>query len=304
MASEVGDNEDSKKEIIAIFGDAVFDTPKPSSLIERIIQISTKANGLVLDSFAGSGTTAHAVLKANERDGGNRRFILVETEDYADTLTAERVRRVINGYPYTGTQREMLLEKKLNWNNLQKADALVQEARNTAATFEGSYDKVETKVEDGTLKVIGIRNVKETAPGLGGTFTYCTLGEPIDLDKMLQGEGLPSFENMAAWLVSTAYGKTVPSTVDHRGDGLGEWYVGELEAAHVWLIYRQDKAFLQSRESTLTLELAEAMVREKPDKPHLVFAPSKYVGKKTLDALTPKLEYAPLPFALYRMERG
>ena len=62
-------------------------------------------NALVLDSFAGSGTTAHAVLNMNRQDGGNRRFILVEMEDYADSITAERVRRVIKGYgdtPGTG----------------------------------------------------------------------------------------------------------------------------------------------------------------------------------------------------------
>jgi adenine-specific DNA-methyltransferase len=54
-------------------------------------------DGLVLDSFGGSGTTAHAVLALNKEDGGHRKFILVECEDYADSITAERVRRVIKG---------------------------------------------------------------------------------------------------------------------------------------------------------------------------------------------------------------
>ncbi len=67
-------------------------------MIERILQISTDKNAIILDSFAGSGTTAHAVLKLNAQDGGNRRFILVEMMDYAENITAERVRRVINGY--------------------------------------------------------------------------------------------------------------------------------------------------------------------------------------------------------------
>ena len=56
-------------------------------------------DSIILDSFAGSGTTAHAVLALNKEDGGNRKFILVECEDYADSITAERVRRVINGVP-------------------------------------------------------------------------------------------------------------------------------------------------------------------------------------------------------------
>ena len=97
---EVGHSQEAKKEIKEILseGDEVFDTPKPVRLIERILQIATHKNSIVLDSFAGSGTTAHAVLKLNNQDGGNRRFILCEMMDYAEAITAERVRRVINGY--------------------------------------------------------------------------------------------------------------------------------------------------------------------------------------------------------------
>jgi adenine-specific DNA-methyltransferase len=95
--TEVGNTQDAKKEINAILHDKdiVFDTPKPVKLIERILQIATDNDAVVLDSFAGSGTTAHAVINLNLRDGGNRKFVLVEIEDYATTLTAERVRRVV-----------------------------------------------------------------------------------------------------------------------------------------------------------------------------------------------------------------
>ena len=74
-----------------------FDYPKPVELIEKILKISTKpnTNDIILDSFAGSGTTAHAVLNLNRQDGGNRKFILIEMEDYAETITAERVKRVM-----------------------------------------------------------------------------------------------------------------------------------------------------------------------------------------------------------------
>lgn len=96
---EVGHTDEAKKEIITVLGDAdSFDTPKPTRLIKRILQIATDPNDLVLDSFAGSGTTAHAVLNMNKADGGNRKFILVEMMDYADSITAERVKRVIDGY--------------------------------------------------------------------------------------------------------------------------------------------------------------------------------------------------------------
>jgi adenine-specific DNA-methyltransferase len=100
--TEVGHTQEATKEITKIFEKtAAFDYPKPLRLLERIIQIATKPDGIILDSFAGSGTTAHAVLNLNKKDGGHRKFILIEMEDYAETITAERVKRVINGYGQT-----------------------------------------------------------------------------------------------------------------------------------------------------------------------------------------------------------
>lgn len=76
----------------------LFSTPKPTLLIEYILQLTTDSDSIILDSFAGSGTTAHAVLNMNKADGGHRKFILVEMMDYADNITAERIKRVIQGY--------------------------------------------------------------------------------------------------------------------------------------------------------------------------------------------------------------
>ena len=102
--THAGHTDEAKKEMLAIFdGRATFDTPKPERLIEYVLKIAGSKDAIVLDTFAGSGTTAHAVLKANKEDGGNRKFILVEMMDYADSITAERVKRVIQGYG-TGKQ--------------------------------------------------------------------------------------------------------------------------------------------------------------------------------------------------------
>jgi adenine-specific DNA-methyltransferase len=100
LNTEVGNTQDAKKEFNKILHDVElkFDTPKPTGLIERILEIGTNMNSVVLDSFAGSGTTAHAVLNLNKSDGGNRKFIMIEMETYAETITAERVKRVMNGY--------------------------------------------------------------------------------------------------------------------------------------------------------------------------------------------------------------
>lgn len=93
-----GTNADGTAVIKSVFSTKVFETPKPVSLLEWIVSLHGDDDALVLDSFAGSGTTAHAVLNMNKADGGQRRFILIEMMDYADSITAERVKRVIQGY--------------------------------------------------------------------------------------------------------------------------------------------------------------------------------------------------------------
>lgn len=98
---DAGHTQDAKKELLDILPQAgeVFSTPKPSRLVSRIIRLSTGPSDLILDSFAGSGTTGQAVLQLNKQDGGNRRFLLVEMEPtIARDITAERVKRVAQGY--------------------------------------------------------------------------------------------------------------------------------------------------------------------------------------------------------------
>lgn len=101
---EVGSNKTASSQLKEIFpNQEVFPTPKPVSLLDRIFALSTQPDDLILDSFAGSGTTGHAVLDLNKQDGGNRRFILVEMDQaIAGDVTAERLRRVINGYDKGG----------------------------------------------------------------------------------------------------------------------------------------------------------------------------------------------------------
>lgn len=98
---EGGQNAEAKttlREILYGVDETLFNTPKPVKLIDRILRLATDSSSIVLDSFSGSGTTGHAVLNLNKDDDGTRKFILVEMEDYADTITAERVKKVITGY--------------------------------------------------------------------------------------------------------------------------------------------------------------------------------------------------------------
>mgnify|MGYP006278441499 FL=1 len=304
-ASEVGTTEESKKNLLDIFSEyeeseLEIHAPKTVELVERVIEIATRKDSIVLDSFAGSGTTAHAVLTSNKRDGGNRRFVLVEMEQYADRLTSERMRRVINGYDFTGTQRTELLREKLSWSKLKKADKLTEEVEKIENLHGHEYDAIKKTVKDGELIVTGEKRIEERAEGLGGTFTYCTLGPPIELDKILTGEALPEWEALGAVLFHAATLKPFDPAASNADAG----YLGKGPERHVWLLYQPDRDWLRSPEAALTLSRAREIHETDPETRHLVFAPARHVAQKMLDERDLNVEFAPLPFALYGLEGG
>ena len=215
-----------------------FDFPKAVPLIADLIRFANVGpNDIILDSFAGSGTTAHAVLALNKADGGNRRFILVECEDYADTITAERVRRVINGVP---------------------------------------------NARDKTLQ-----------GGLGGSFAYCTLGAPIDPEKMLTGEELPAWSALAAYLLHTAAGLSAAGELTPQ-DGDGLFYATDTTAWH--LLYQPTVDWLRSPAAVLTEEQARRIAAG--GKAAYVFAADKYIGQRALTDLN--ITFCQLPYELHR----
>lgn len=231
-------NQAATKEMIALFGESVTDYPKPLTYAQKIIQYATSENAL----FAGSGTTAHAVLKANAEDGGNRKFILVEMEDeIVDTVTAERIRRVIAGYEHKG----------------------------------------------------------KTTEGLGGTFTYLTLGDPIDLDRILTGKALPPFATLAPVLFHMA----TSQTLDTGQMDESRFYVGSTLHEHVWMLYRPDLDWLKSDEAALTLDGAKRIFQTDPARLHLVFAPARFVSEKLLRETAVNVSFIPFPDSLYRVVR-
>ena len=240
--SDVGTATDATRELIEIFGRGqTFATPKPTDLIKKITRISADKNDIVLDSFAGSGTTAHAVLALNKEDGGNRKFILIECEDYADSITAERVRRVINGVP---------------------------DARDTS--------------------------LRE---GLGGSFTYCTLGEPMNMEGMLTGDALPTYETLAAFLLHTASGSTHDESHLRQKNDNG-LFCSE-DKMDYYMLYKPDLEYLRSNEAMLTQDKAQR-IRDASchnGKKATVYSPGKYISQKDLTPMG--ITFCQLPHALH-----
>ena len=298
-SAEVGHTDEAKKELMQIIPNSEFefDTIKPVRLLNRILKIATNKNSIVLDSFAGSGTTAHAVIALNKKDAGSRKFILVETEDYADKLTAERVRRVIKGYPFEGTMREELMREPLTWSKLHKASALIEKAESIEQLEGSRFDKVTKTVEDGALVITGEKRCKDKADGLGGSFTYCTLGPEMSIDKLLT-DGLPSFEALAKYVFYTATGGTLTDLP--KGKAAANGFIGETELYRVHLHYKQDKVWLQSNDAALTETLLDAMLAANTAKKKLlVFAAAKFMSQRELTKLG--VDFCQLPYAIHRI---
>ncbi len=301
---DVGSSRGAKAEIKRIFGYGAFDTPKPLGLVQRVLEIATNPNSVVLDSFAGSGTTAHAVLEANKRDGGKRKFILVQLDEGegradADNLTAERVRRVIEGYPFSGTQKTELLRERLNWRAIENAVDLVHRVQGLENLHGHEFDRITKQVKDAELIVTGEKAVAEQAEGLGGAFTYCTLGDPVELDRLLTGDDLPGYAALGGLLFHMATSQALPQGELNEA----QHYLGATGGVHVWMIYRPDLEWLKSPEAALSLSFARQIAAQYPDQRHLVFAPARHVSQRMLDGEGLPVEFVPLPFALYRVER-
>ncbi len=224
-------------------GQRLFDFPKAVPFVADLLRFANVGPGdIVLDSFAGSGTTAHAVLALNKEDGGNRRFILIECEDYADSITAERVRRVIRGVP--GAKDESLRE------------------------------------------------------GLGGAFTYCTLGAPITIEGMLRGDALPTYSALAAWLLHTACGASSGANALERLNEDGLFHRGD--ATDYYLLYEPDADYLRGNEAILNEERAERIgeASRRDEKTAIVFGAGKYVGQRALTHMG--VTFCQLPYELHQ----
>jgi adenine-specific DNA-methyltransferase len=207
-----GTNSGAKTELREILGEQeqdLFNTPKPWQLVQRILQVATNKDSIVMDSFSGSGSTAHAVLKQNARDGGSRKFILIEMqEDVAVEVTARRVSRVTSGYPYTGISREELLREKITFTSLKNAEDIVEKVSSIEQAEKDRFTRIKKELKDGELVVTGELDVAEEMPGLGGGFQFCRLSAEALFDAEGQIRKDVSFAQLAefVWFAETGTG--------------------------------------------------------------------------------------------------
>lgn len=246
---DVGTTTNGTQELEEIFGEKVFENPKPTSLILKILKLATNKDSLVLDSFAGSGTTAQAVMAINKEDGGTRRFILIQLPEDIDQDTEA----------YKMGFREVV-------------DITAERVRRTIAGVKSAKDA----------------NLKS---GFGGSFSFFELGNPIDMESILAGKNLPSYNELARYVFYTATGEEF----DNKKINAERNFIGESQEYEIYLFYKPDLKYLKN--TALTLDRANALGPFKKKK-RLVFAPTKYLDQSHLNEL--RIEFAQLPFEIYK----
>ena len=299
-SEEVGHTDEAKKEIYSLLGRSFdFDTPKPTRLLNRILEIATSKTSIVLDSFAGSGTTAHSVLRLNAEDGGNRKFILVECEDYADELTAERNRRVIDGYQCEQNFKEEIFQEKLTPSKLKKMDSIIQNVELAKKQSEGTYKTIKEEINKGVYQVFGVRKKQEKIDGLGGSFTYCDLGDPIDMESFFDDSGsMPAYDQLSSYIAYTATGEALGKAPKKPAK---DWFIGEVGGVRLHLIYKPNGDFMKSHQAALDMDTVKTIAASnKTGKPSYVFAAAKYMGQNELTR-DYDMTFCQLPYAIHRI---
>ena len=168
-----------------------FPYPKSLYAVRDVLLSVIRKNkfSVVVDFFAGSGTTAHAVMELNQEDGGKRQCILV-TNNENNIMTEvcyPRVQRVMQGYEYQGKDKTLLFERKLTLNQLRKADEIYAEYQQAREENQGQYDELKGEFTDNTIRLWGITEIEDRKEGLGGNLKFYRTAfvpaEPTDENK-------------------------------------------------------------------------------------------------------------------------
>ncbi len=136
--------------------------------------VQSNKNAIILDYFAGSGTTAHAVLEMNRLDNGSRQFILCTNNegDICEKVCYPRVRKIIMGYQAKSKISSSLFDKKLSFRDLSKIDGILKQVDEIKNTYSDTFDKFEMKFDDNVLRVFGVTNKESDVEGYGGNLKY------------------------------------------------------------------------------------------------------------------------------------
>ncbi|MFZ5693130.1 MAG: DNA methyltransferase [Pseudomonadota bacterium] len=235
----------AQAELDDLMGFRAFFKPKPVPLVETLIEMLGKEDAVVLDAFAGSGTTGHAVLRLRQRKilGPESKFILVQ---------------------------------------------IPEELSPDDQAFKKGFRNIVDVTCERLRRAIQQEKV--------GSFTYCELGDSLDLDKFFDGKGAPSYEQVARYVVYTATGQSV---TDVPKEPRKDWFVAEAGGYRIHLIYKPDLAFMRGNQAALSMPLVEQIAKASKGKPVLVYAAAKFMAQAELTRKG--ITFCQLPYSIHRV---
>ena len=247
---EVGHTDGSKKALKEIFdGKDYFDYPKPVDLVKKCIKLTTSKSSIILDSFAGSGTTAQAVLELNKEDGGNRKFVLVQMPEEVKPDTPAGKYCVENNLPL-----------KISSITRERVRLAIEKKINPDVVDSGALEGLETE-----RKEIG--------------FEYYNLGTPLDSWSIISSQNnsdLPSFQKLAGYLWKNLTGEK-KEFKPFKTKGVDQYLLGEYQGEKVFMLYEADLEKLEGRELCMSLPIAKELEELYPNTPKLVYSPTCYL---------------------------
>ena len=152
-----------------------FPYPKSIHAVKDIINLCTPSkDSIILDFFAGSGTTGHAVLEMNKEDGGNRQFILCTNNEnnICNKITYPRVKNVIKGYKFRGKKKKILFEERISITLFKNGQNFIDRIENIKSAHKKRFDNFKTDFENKHVKLIGIKEIDKKTEGLNGNLRY------------------------------------------------------------------------------------------------------------------------------------
>jgi adenine-specific DNA-methyltransferase len=250
LSDTTGHNQEAKREINNIFdSNDYFDTPKPTRLIKLLLTIATSPSSIILDSFAGSGTTAQAVLELNKEDGGNRQFVLVQMPEEIKPETPAGKYCVENNLPL-----------KISSITRERVRLAIDKKINPIMVDSGALEGLETE-----RKEIG--------------FEYYNLGTPLDSWSIISSQSsaeLPSFGKLASYIWKNLTGEKREFALASI-EGVNKFHLGDYKGEKVFLLYEQDLPKLNGRELCMSLPIAKELEELYPNTPKLIYSPTCYL---------------------------
>jgi adenine-specific DNA-methyltransferase len=244
-------NKNGKADLTEIGLQDFFDYPKPKSLVKELIYGATfkNKNAIVMDSFAGSGTTAQAVLELNKEDGGNRKFLLVQMPEEIKPETPAGKYCVDNNLPL-----------KISSITRERVRLAIKKKINPVVVDKGELQGLEIERQE-----IG--------------FEYYNLGTPLDSWSIISSQSsaeLPSFGKLASYIWKNLTGEKREFEIV-KSDSVNKFHLGDYKGEKVFLLYEQDLPKLNGRELCMSLPIAKELEELYPNTPKLIYSPTCYL---------------------------